>query len=118
MLHQGLEPKNILFYRVAEDSTWHVELGHGIAGNYTLDRFLADIQRNLVTQNEQEWSHYLAYGNGYRYEEGEINQPPEEWKIAETCDRWRLTRYEAYPGNEQTYKAVVVLFYQPFPNHS
>ena len=115
MLHQGLkaELSDILYQRVAFDPTWHVDLGHGIAGNYTIERFIADVQHNIDTKNEKEWSHYLAHAHGYRYEDGEIDQPPEEWKIAETCDRWELVRYEAYPGMNQTYQAIVVLFYQP-----
>lgn len=119
MLYQGLEStksalKKIRLYCVAEDSRWNVDLGGSVAGNCTIDSLISEIQCNIDTKNENSHSYFLVEAPGYRYEDGDIDQKEEDWKIAETCNLWKLTRYEVYSGVNQTYEAIFILYYEPF----
>jgi hypothetical protein len=100
------DTRNVMYIKKAEDTGWAIPSHVCIAGNYSLERFLAELQKQIDTKNEKSHSDYLWKVAADRW--------GDDGQLIEECDRWHLKRYEVCttPAESQ-YQAVVILYYEP-----
>jgi len=99
--------KEILCVKNADDDgSWAIYSHVTIAGNYTLERFLSELQKEIDTKNEKPYSHYLWKVEAKKYDLDNT--------LLEECDRWHLSRHEVFTAPvDSKYQAIVMLYYQP-----
>lgn len=98
--------KNIFFVKQSDSEQWTAPHHVCIAGNYTLERFLAELQKEMDTKNQKPHSHYLWKASGELWSDDD--------RLLEECDRWHLSRYEVCTTPpDSKYQAIVMLYYQP-----
>ncbi len=91
---------HFLICRQPDSDDWVADLGNASAGNYTLERLLAETQQAIKTQDTRPHTFYEIEEEGVQYEDSEDCY--KESVVLGKCNRWHLTRYEVYQGKGDT----------------